>query len=445
VAFPIIYVDTGGAATNSGSTDVAAATASGAAATVSGSVVTLDGAPDLSGVLADGSQTIYLGQASNANQKIFRITAVDNVLKTVTVTGTPTVVTTSQWAIGGRFVWTPASIEGGVAGGWTVQFNNAPAASTGAVVTARTSGNIPDGRITLMGKAGVYPVLSGSGGTVVTSAAQTLWTVRGLEIMNTAAGACITLSGAAWTVYDCKLTDAGFGAINISAASQVVAANEIAGGSITDGVAQTAGIGAVLQGNYIHDIGGNGSVNSVVNPGLHFVNNVIDTCGARGILYSGASNLYNHINLITGNTIYHCAQSGLEISDPDTQVAMSNNIFQDNGFTTGFNINWVSPGISQAGGAHGYNCFFQSGAGAGANFNNFTLSPSEITTDPLLTNPGGGDFTLATGSPCTATGYPGQLLGGSLGFLDMGAVQRPGTGGGGGGLLVNPGMRGGMI
>lgn len=45
-----LYIDTGGSATNSGSSDQNAADLSGSAATVAASVVTLDGSPDLTNV-----------------------------------------------------------------------------------------------------------------------------------------------------------------------------------------------------------------------------------------------------------------------------------------------------------------------------------------------------------------------------------------------------------
>ena len=50
----------------------------------------------------------------------------------------------------------------------------------------------------------------------------------------------------------------------------------------------------------------------------------------------------------------------------------------------------------------------------------------DLTSDPLLVDPANGDFRLKAGSPCKATGFPGQFLGGSLGYLDMGAVQMRG-------------------
>jgi hypothetical protein len=85
--------------------------------------------------------------------------------------------------------------------------------------------------------------------------------------------------------------------------------------------------------------------------------------------------------------------------------------------------------------------FFHSGGGGGANLSNLTVNAqvasSEFTTDPAFTNAAGGDFSISTSSPAKATGFPGQFLGGSLGYLDIGAVQIvAGAGTGGGGPLI---------
>jgi hypothetical protein len=66
----------------------------------------------------------------------------------------------------------------------------------------------------------------------------------------------------------------------------------------------------------------------------------------------------------------------------------------------------------------------------------------------FFTNAAGGDFTLnntsGAGAALRAAGFPAAILG-LNNYLDIGALQHQDAGGGGGGLLVNPGMRGGMI
>lgn len=111
-----LYVDPGGSATNSGSTDQNAANLTGTAATAVGTTGHARWLAHLSGLVTSGANqsVIHLNQATNANQKIFWITAFDNGAKTVTVDVVPTGITSSAWAIGGRHVLTNASIEGAV-------------------------------------------------------------------------------------------------------------------------------------------------------------------------------------------------------------------------------------------------------------------------------------------------------------------------------------------
>ena len=113
MALPTIYFDTGGHAQGSGSSDAASPIVSNTSgAAVAGSIVTVAGA-DLSGVVADGSMTVYIADATNTNQKIFKITAVDNTVgvKTITVTPAPTGVVSSAWRIGGQAIFLSADID----------------------------------------------------------------------------------------------------------------------------------------------------------------------------------------------------------------------------------------------------------------------------------------------------------------------------------------------
>jgi hypothetical protein len=99
-----LYVDSSGASTNSGSTTGTSPLANGTAATRAAAVYTLDGTPDLSGVTINQDTIHIVGETSGrgSNGTIFEITAVDDVLDTVTVSPTPTGGTTGlTWAIGG--------------------------------------------------------------------------------------------------------------------------------------------------------------------------------------------------------------------------------------------------------------------------------------------------------------------------------------------------------
>jgi hypothetical protein len=438
------YVQTTGATTNSGSTDTNSATLSGAAATVAGSVVTLDGSPDLSGIVTSGAtqSTIYLAGATNSNQKIFRITAVDDGADTVTVSGTPSGIGgTTSWAIGGRFVWTPASIEAALVAGDTVIINDDIATSASSIVTARVSGSNAAGFITVRGKTGTRPVLqtSGSGNPVFANAsAFTGWRITNLEIRQTHASSGNGLNiTTGWLVDNVKVTDAGTHGVSCAASGWRVINCEIGGsggGAIVGDGVNSAATGSVI-GCYIHDCGGDGIQFSAADTSCIAINNVIDSCTARGIYISGAHTGQVGSNLIIGNTIYGCGDSGLEVVDADVCATILNNIFQDNGNAAGeSNIEWVA-GTAEYFGYHSHNILYDN-TGADASTAFITLGATEFTTDPLMTDPANADFTLSTSSPAKAAGFPGTFLGGPTTYTDIGAVQRQEPSSTGGGRII---------
>jgi hypothetical protein len=431
----ILYIATTGNAANSGTSDNDAADLTGAAATVAGSVITLDGSPDLSSVVTSGASqsAIALGDATNTNQKIFWITAVDNGADTVTVVGSPTVAGSSTWRIGGRMVHTPANIEAALRAGDIVQFNDSPASSASTLLTCRAAGNATDGFITVRGKSGVRPTLTHSStANVITPNSNAWWKISNLEIVQSGGvGSAALACFGGWLFENLKISDAGAVALSITAGGTRVIGCDIGGGSITDGIATTTGVQATIIGNYIHDVADTGIelVGAAMN-GTLIAHNVIDTCAGRGVYLSSSSVSLSAMGVIMlNNTIHGCGNSGLEITDADAGVILLNNIFSENGNAAGeYNVEWVA-GAAERVGYHAYNCFYHSGGGGGANLSGLTANSTETTSDPLFTNAGSGDFSLGSSSPCKATGFPGQLLNGSLGYLDMGAIQRQEAGG----------------
>jgi hypothetical protein len=438
MALPTLYIDTGGHAQGSGSTDGAPIVSNTSGAAVSGTTVTLAGV-DLSGVANDGSMTIFINDATNSNQKIFKITAVDDTLDTVTVDVAPTgTIVNSAWGIGGRFVYDSTRFESALASGWTVIINNSPAAKAADFITMRVAGTATAGFITFRGKTGVRPQLVVTNTTqCVETSVGGLWWFENLEfIQQGASGTCVNISSSnGCVIKDCKISDSGGAGIATSGVVRIIS-SEITG---CGGDAISLSGSSVLQivkGCNIHDNTGKGIVSSGNNPNVQALFNIIDSNGGQGIHLSGASTSIAHSSWIEHNTIYGNGDSGLQIDDADTIANIANNIFQDNGNAAGeFNVEWVA-GDAQKASLHGWNCFYHQGGGGGANLSGLTTDATEITTDPLFTNPGSGDFTLQSSSPCKATGYPGQFLGGSLGYLDMGAVQRQETGGNAGGARL---------
>lgn len=441
-----IFIDTGGSADNSGSTDQNAADLSGAAATVAGAVVTLDGSPDLSGLVTSGTtqSSININGTTNSNQTIFWITAVDNIGKTVTVTPSPTGVVSNAWKIGGRHLLTSARVEGALRAGDVAIFNNSPAAANAPLWTFRNAGNSTSGFAKIIGKAGVTVTLNSTGTTNVITSGPALTWIENLTLdQDGATGTVCNLGAAGSVIYNCKIIDGG--GIGIAAAStgcRIIGCSITGVGASCIDVTGSSGQ-AIIYGNYIRSgAGTNGITVSGSSPHTIIVNNNIAAQVGRGILYSGAS-ASSLLALIYGNTIFGCGNSGLEVTDAATPLTLMNNIFMNNGNAAGeSNVEWVA-GFGEAVSFHGWNIFNnQSGADAPINFTlNAQVPGTELTTDPLFTNAAAGDFSLQITSPAINAGFPGTFPGGaSVGFLALGAAQPAGQGAAfvdSGGLRIN--------
>ena len=443
-----IYIDTGGATTNSGTSDNNSPDLSGTGdAVVTGSVVQLTVGTDLSGVVTAAGSTqsaIYIAQATNSNQKIFWITAKDDVLDQVTVSVAPTGVTASNWAIGGRMVYTAANFEAAVRPADIIQFNNSPASKTADFLTARLSGTSADGFIKVVGKTGTRPVLTITNTTqcIENPGVWNLWWVENLELVQQGASGNVTgTMGRGWVFYNVKVSDGGGFGIDLADNGGRVLASEITGTG--GGGVEMGSNGSLFRGNYVHDLTGVGISYASGNMYSTAEFNIVDTCTAQGIYISGTSTLTTHGWSIIQNVVFGCGNTGLEITDADSQVNLLGNIFQDNGNAAGeFNVEWVA-GSAEKTAYHSHNWFYHQGGGGGANLSGLTANATEGTTDPLFTSPSTGDFTLQSTSPCKATSYPGAFLGGPTGYLDMGAVQRAEPAAGGGGSVF--GAIGGVI
>jgi hypothetical protein len=423
-----LYIDTGGSATNSGSRDENAAILTGSAATASGVVVSLDGSPDLSSVIYTAGPTqdsIYLAQATNSNQKIFWITNIDNVAKTVTTNVAPTGIVSSAWAIGGRHVLTNASIEGAPRAGDVIQFNNSPAASASTLWTCRTAGDNTSGWITLRGKAGTRPVLTNtSTNWCINANNQAYWKIENLELQQQgASGNALTFSGY-WQLKNVKVSDSA-GGFNISIGN-IIADSEFSG--IGGTVFSAPGGAQSLQvlNSYIHDNTGNVLSLWSTASFVIFHNNIVDSMTGKGLYIAAAYTSPNMPIWITQNTFYRCGDSAIEITDKDVgPVILYNNIFKDNGNAAGeYNFEQTGGTFNASGGISRSNIFSIDGIVGGGNTYGITLDSTDIVADPLFVDAPNGDFSLQSTSPAKAGGYPGVFLGGPIGYLDIGAVQR---------------------
>ena len=153
---------------------------------------------------------------------------------------------------------------------------------------------------------------------------------------------------------------------------------------------------------------------AISNNGCTAENNIIDTC-TTGITFGFADNS----GKICNNTIYNCT-TGIAASD-SAAIIVRNNIIDT--CTTG--INWTT---EQKDNYFDYNNYYNNTS----NMVNVTTGTNSTFLDPGFTDAPNGDFSI--GENLSAKGFPGTFPGGlSVGYLDIGAVQREETGGGGSG------------
>ena len=537
-----IYIDAaGGSTTNSGSTNNAAAdvtlTINAGEAFADATLLVDVNTGALTSIVTSGStqSTIYFTNATNANKKIFWISAYDNVSspKTITVDTIPTGLTagTSTGTIGGQW---KAPVNTGMSTidsastlrpGDVVQFNDSPATSTQDFLTCRAAGTSA-GRITVKGKSGVRPVITVSNTTqcIENNASNFAgWWFENLEMAQQGASGNVVFGMTATVFYNVKIGDGGGDGISVGAGGNIIIASEITGlgaSAISTGTAN-----AVTSGNYLHDVATNGISEGGGNTVQTIDKNIIDTCGGRGIQFTGSPSNLQGTRFISGNTIYGCGDSGIEVSNASHVAILINNILSENGNAAGeYNVEFVA-GAAEIVSFHAWNVFYHSGGGGGSNLLNLTVNAqvasSEFTTDPQFTATGNKTFTsgdvnttaetititahgytagqvvmmtsttgavptgvalntpyyvmvtdantiqlsltyaspaainltaagsgtttihngatanfaIGSTSPAKAAGYPGAFLGGSTGYLDIGAVQRQEAGGGGGPLI----------
>lgn len=165
------------------------------------------------------------------------------------------------------------------------------------------------------------------------------------------------------------------------------------------------------------------------------VNNIIASNAGHGIVLNG-DNVHISQNTVVGDgatsTIY-----GIDINSISEGSQILGNLIKGWSATSNVGINNVA---SNNIGICGYNHFDDNTADMANVTDNLDvdLTSSDSTSAVTFTNAGGGDYSIDTGD----TGYDAPFYGISTSqYMDTGAAQRANTGGG---LLVNPGMSGGM-
>ncbi len=169
------------------------------------------------------------------------------------------------------------------------------------------------------------------------------------------------------------------------------------------------------HGCYSHDNTGAGYIVTTGTPTLRF-------CVSEANASYGLGSTTAPIRLtnctVDGNT--GAAIDGINMQPPNQTSSITNCIFSNNG-RDGIRSSAASPGAWDA-----YNCFYGNG---GTTATNYTVNSTSITTDPGFADRANGNF--AVGTNMKALGFPGTFPGGlSIGYLDIGAVQRRELGGG---------------
>jgi hypothetical protein len=113
---------------------------------------------------------------------------------------------------------------------------------------------------------------------------------------------------------------------------------------------------------------------------------VADTCATHGISAIAGW-------VITGNTVYNCA-TGISLTATALKLVVNNIV---TGCTTGIA---AATAAYDRGWLLSHNCLYDNTA----DYSNITANVNDVTTDPALTNPAAGDFTLGAGSSCFNTG-----------------------------------------
>ena len=236
--------------------------------------------------------------------------------------------------------------------------------------------------------------------------------VDSLDISGTSG--VVVYGGYQGSVRNCKINNTSVTADRVAYQAQSAGSFLITGSEfISDkGLALNVAITtahANIKGNYIHD-----SKNGCrLYGGLSsFTFNILDTFTATaldlgtsyGVLVEN-NTFYNGVTGINGDTAY--------------QIDIRNNIIDS--FTTG--ASWTAEVLQ--------NCWdYNNWNGNTTDVSNVTKGANALALDPQFEGAAGGDFSI--GENLKAAGIPGTFPGGlSTGYMDIGAVQREESGGGG--------------
>jgi len=195
----------------------------------------------------------------------------------------------------------------------------------------------------------------------------------------------------------------------------------------------------VADGNSCHgfSLGGN-------NGHSHFIRCIAASNKTGGTYHGFNLDAALQNTLLSQCVAYDNSGSGISFGGSYGSGTVENCILVSNG---AYGVTWAAT-QRNAGLSWNYNAFYNNTSGAR---NNVIAGANDVTlTGDPFTNGAAGDFSLnstaGAGAACRAVGFPGVFPGGlTTGYLDIGAAQHQDSGGSGGGLLVNPGLSGGLL
>ena len=397
-------------------------------------------APDLSGVATDGSAVCWVD--STSGRQYSRITAVDNVAKSVTVaTAYGVTEATRAWGIGGKRATLDhadsRTLGADVEAGWIVEIeDDGASALTGSAwpITAGVAFTIRGDSISTKR----LMTQSANAAALTLSVTATTLDVANLIFENTAGtktsanGIVVTANNPTIRIRNCRFGHSAntlLSGLNRTAGAPVFILYDCEVMSCTsNGVSSRAGLH--VHGSYIHDnaahglaTGGGGGVNIIQD-------SVVEANGTDGINVGTTPTTL----VISGNAIHGNTGDGLDSSGGAGFIPISGQIYNNN-FTANGNY-----GIRAASGENpAFLDFNNFGTGALANTSgsmlNLTAGANDLAVDPGYTNASGGNFAAGTaikakGFPASTQAFGANPAAGTIAFVDIG-IQReePASGG----------------
>ena len=316
----IIYDATGGSDTAASGSGPATAITGASATNGAGNVVNLDGAP----LLSFASNSVLWVNSAAGNRHLSRITAVNDIAKTVTTEDLLTLGAGVSWAVGGKRKTLEADttrrdfLDGKA--GWTYSLEAGTYTLTGAPVLPAV-GDTTSGELAIVAASGAAPVISWTGDHAgLTVVSGTHLRLAGLTLSNTTSVDLNTIGVrlASGTIYveiaDCTIRTAG-NCIN----STVTVIGSIRGCDLKsthgEGIDLDGASSVSILNNSIHECG---LVRAVAGEGVGIKLDLsTGTCGC----------------VVIGNIIRDNYASGITLksSSPLVMAAVLNNVIHDNG------------------------------------------------------------------------------------------------------------------